>query len=108
MVCSQISSITNFADLLVWPTGCFYYFWLVVIGFIWGTVVLIVYNTEREKFVKADMISTMAVTSIAFCVLSGIGTLIQNTSGIPMIQDDIFLYILAFTIVWTVIWQFKK
>ena len=108
MVCAEFTGITTFGDLLVWPTGCFYYFYLVVISTIFTTLTLVLYNREKEEQVKADIISTLGVASIVTILLSLIGTLITNSAGIPMIQKDIFLYIFAMGTIFILIWFFKK
>ncbi len=108
MVCESFAGVGSIADILVWPTGCYYYFYLVVLGTIFLVISLSLYNTERERFIKADMISSLGVASIPTLFLAVIGTLIENSDGIPMIQQDILLYVLAFSIVFIVIWFFKK
>ena len=108
MVCLALTGITTPGDLLVYPTSCFYYFYLVVLGTIFITLTLILYNKEKEEQVKSDIISILGVSSIATIILALIGTLIKNTAGIPMIQRDIFLYVLAMGIVFISIWFFKR
>ena len=108
MVCSGFTGITTVGDFLVWPTGCNYYFYLVVFATIFITLALILYNREKEEIVKADIISSLGVSSIVTLILALIGTLIQNSAGIPMVQQDIFLYIFAFSIIFILIWFFKK
>ncbi len=108
MVCSAFTGITNFGDLLVWPTGCNYYIYLIVFAVIFITLTLILYNKEKEEQVRSDMVSCMGVSATATFVLALIGTLIKNTAGIPMVQRDIFLYVFAMTIIFIAIWFFKK
>lgn len=108
MVCSAFSGVAGWADLLVWPTSCNYYFYLVVFATIFITLTFILYNREKEERFKADIISSLGVSSIATLILALSGTLIKNTAGIPMVQSDIFLQIFAFSIVFIIIWFFKK
>ena len=108
MVCAEFTGITTPGDLLVFPTGCFYFFYLVVLGTIFLTLTLILYNKEKEDQVKSDIISILGVSSIATIILALIGTLIENSAGIPMVQNDIFLYVLAMGIVFISIWFFKR
>ena len=108
MVCSAFTGLTTVGDFLVWPTGCNYFFYLVVFATIFITLALILYNQEREDVIKADAISSLGVSSIVTLVLALIGTLIKNSENIPMVQLDIFLYIFAFTIIFILIWFFKK
>lgn len=108
MVCTDFGNLTTIGDILVWPTGCNYYFYLVVIGTIFITLALIIYNREREDIIKPDIISSLGVSAIASLILALVGTLIKNTSDIPMIQQDIFLIIFSMSIVFILIWFFKK
>ncbi len=108
MVCSGFTGITTFGDWLVWPTGCNYYFYLVVIATVFIVLTLILYNREKQELGRADIISSLGVSSVSVIILSLIGTLIKNTANIPMIQKDIFLYILAMGMVFILIWLFKK
>ena len=108
MVCSGFTGIASWGDMLVWPTACNYYFYLIVLAVVFITLSLILYNREKEERIRADMISSLGVSSIVTLILALIGTLIKNTAGIPMIQNDIFLYIFALAIIFILIWFFKK
>ena len=108
MVCSGFTGIGNWGDMLVWPTGCNYYFYLIVLAVVFMTLSLILYNREKEERIRADMISSLGVSSIVTLILALIGTLIKNTAGIPMIQNDIFLYVFSLAIIFILIWFFKK
>ena len=108
MVCATFTNINSIGDLLVWPTSCNYYIYLIVFITIFITLSLIIYNRQKESEIKADLISSMGVSSIATIFLALIGTLIKNTANIPMVQQDIFLYVFAVGIVFILIWFFKK
>ena len=108
MVCDAFTGITNVGDLLVWPTGCNYYFYLVVFAALFITLSLILYNREKEERIRADMVSCLGVSSIVIVVLALIGTLIKNSADIPMVQQDIFLYVFAIATIFILIWFFKK
>ena len=108
MVCATFTNINSIGDLLVWPTSCNYYIYLIVFITIFITLSLIIYNRQKESEIKADLISSMGVSSIATIFLALIGTLIKNTANIPMIQQDIFLYVFAVGIVFILIWFFKR
>ena len=107
MACSIISDISTIGDLLVYPT-CFYYFYSVIFFGLFIVLAFLLYRTDTEKFIKSDMISSLGVSATAIFVLSLIGTLIKSSAGIPMIQGDIFLINLAFTIVFIMLWIFKR
>ncbi len=108
MVCDAFTGITTIGDLLIWPTGCNYYFYLIVFGTIFLTLALILYNREKEERIRGDMVSCLGVSSIVTVVLALIGTLIKNSAGIPMVQQDIFLYVFAVAVIFIMIWFFKK
>ena len=107
MACELISGIADFADLVVYPTSCDYFFYLKILGTMMLIVAWILYKEEERRVGKGDLIPSLAVSSIAFTVLALIGTIVQNSVGIPMIQGDILLYFLALTIVLVLIWIFK-
>ena len=108
MVCEIFTDINSIGDLLVWPTSCNYYIYLVVFATIFITLSLILYNKQKESQIRGDIVSSMGVSSIAIIFLALIGTLIKNTDNIPMVQSDIFLYVFAMGIVFILIWFFKK
>ena len=110
MTCLNIGEfgINGIADLLVYPTSCYYYFYAVLLGGLFGILVTITYFSEKKTLLKPDIISTLGVHSIVIWFLGLIGTLIKSTDGIPMIQTDIFIYITAFAIVFCAIWFFKN
>lgn len=108
MVCAEFTNISNFGDLLIWPTSCNYYIYLVVFATIFITLTLILYNRQKESEIKGDLVSSLGVSSIVIILLALIGTLIKNSADIPMVQSDIFLYVFAFGIIFILIWFFKK
>ena len=108
MVCTTFTNITNLGDLLVWPTSCNYYIYLIFLATIFIVLSLILYNRQKESEIRADLISSLGVSSIATIILALIGTTIKNSANIPMIQQDIFLYVFAMGIIFILIWFFKK
>lgn len=98
----------SFADYLIYPTTCFYYTYAVIFFALFAIITFLLWNRERELFVKADMMSSMGVSATAILFLALISTLISSTNGIPMLQRDIFLFIVAFWIVISGIWFFKR
>ena len=107
-LCEAFTGITNLADLLVWPTSCNYNFYLVFFITFFITLSLILYNKDKEALIRSDAVSSMGVSAIATFFLALTGTMIVNSAGIPMVQQDIFLYILAGAIVFIVVWFFKR
>lgn len=113
MVCQMINQVLgsnlSWADYLIYPTTCFYYFYAVILGAVFLIVMLWLYNREREVSTQPDIISTAAISATAIFVLAGVGTLVRATNyDIPLIQSDIFMYVFAFWIVLSAIWFFKE
>ncbi len=108
MVCELISNIETIGDLLVYPTGCNYYFYLYFVATIWAIIGFSSYFVDKEKYIKGDIISSFGIASVVSVFLSTIMTLIKNQQNIPMLQQDLFMYILGFCIVFIGIWIFKK
>lgn len=65
------------------------------------------FKSEEERKGSGELISALGVSSIAITAIASIGTLVQNTAGIPLIQAPILLYIVAATVVIVLIWIFK-
>ena len=107
MVCSPISGIESFADFLVWPTRCNYYFYLIIFGGLFLILAWTSFKAEEKRKGEGELISSLGVSSIAITILGLIGTLVVNGAGVPMIQVDILLYMVAVTVVFVFIWIFK-
>lgn len=109
MACMTLAEfgMNGIADLLVYPTVCDYYFYAKIFAGLFIILTLAVYFTEKKVLLKPDIISGMGVSSLAIFFLALIGTLITSTDGIPMVQQDIFIYVIAFTIIFVGIWYFK-
>lgn len=111
MVCQSLSIMGNnigLVEMFIYPTTCFYHFYSVIFFFIFASMTLLLYNKDRDKFVKADMISSAAVSATFIFFIALIGTLIESSNGIVMVQQDIFRYIIAIWIVLVGLWFFKK
>lgn len=107
MVCQPISTIQGLTDYLVWPTGCFYYFWLVIFGVIFAIVSWLLYHDERNRKLEGDMVSSMGVASIFTFFLSVIASLVKNSDGVPMFQPDLLIIVIAVTIPILIVWHYK-
>ncbi len=108
MVCSAIFSIDSIADLLVWPAGCDFYFYLKIFTGLFIILTWGLYKFEKKHRQDSEILSSMGVSSIAIFVLALIGTLIKNSDNIPMISSTVLLIIIAVTIPIILIWMFKK
>lgn len=96
------------ADYLVFPTSCVYSFWAIMFFTLFILITFVLYNREREVFVQADLISSAGVSATAIVFLLVVGSLIKSSTGIPMIQQDILLGGVAFWIIISAMWFFKK
>lgn len=107
MVCQGLDiygAETGLIEILAFPNTCNYYFWAVILAFIFVILALILYNKEREDFVKSDIISALGVSALSTVLLAVPGTLTDPA----IIEADIFLYTLAFAVVFIGLWIFKK
>ena len=107
-ICSIAFEIETLADVLVWPTGCFYYFWLLILGFVFLFLTYTFYEKDELKKTEGEMISSMGVASLVTSMLAVFGTFIANNEGVPMIQTDILLWVIAPTIVLLSVWFYNK
>ena len=107
-ICGVAFEIETLADLLVAPTICFYYFWLVIFAFLFLVIAYGFYEKDEEKKGEGEMLSSLGVSSLAVTSLATFGTFIESSNGIPMIQNDIFLWVIAPTIVFVVLWIYNK
>ena len=97
----------GFADLLVYPTSCDYYIYAKIFVGLFIIFSLFIYYSEKKNMIKPDIISGMGVSSLAVFFLALIGTMIESTNGIPMVQQDIFIYVFAVMIIFVSLWYFK-
>lgn len=107
MACEIITNIESFSDFLVYPTTCDYFFWIKILLAIGVVLVFGIYQSEKLRGAKPEIISAMGVSSLAILVLGIIGTLIKNNADIPMIQINVLLYLLAICIPLILLWIFK-
>ncbi len=107
MVCTPLGSIESVADFLVYATSCNYYFWLYVLGAIFLVVAWAIFKAEEDRKGEGEIVSALGISSIAVTSIGVIGSLIEGTTGIPVIQSDILLYMVAATVVFVMIWIFK-
>lgn len=107
MACEILTNLQTFGDFLVYPTGCNYYFYLILLGFLMVIIAWFLFKSEEKRTGRGDFISSLAVSNIVMTVLASIGTLIVNSDNIPMIQADILLIFIAVTIVMVLFWVFR-
>lgn len=99
---TQLGHNPSIAELLAYPTICDYQFYAKLLGFIFIILTITLYEADRNRLPKPDIISALGVSSIAILSLALVGTLIG------IIQKLIFIEIMIFSLVFMVIWFFKK
>ena len=104
MVCSGLETLidNSITGILAFPTSCDYQFYAKVMGAFFLILSSILYFKDKDKFLKADMISAMGVSALVTIFISFIGT------AIKIIQRDIFIEIFVIGIVFITIWLLKK
>jgi hypothetical protein len=108
MLCSLNNNFNSIGDFLVFPNLCSPYFYLMIIGALWLVIGWTLYKVEKATVSGGgDLMSCLAISSIAMIVLSLYGTFITNSQNIPMITSGIFVIILAVGIPFILIWIFK-
>ena len=106
--CSIPFDISGFSDLVVWPTGCFYYFWLVIFGVLFAVIAWALFLEEKNRRGEGEILSSLGVSATAIISIALAGTFIKNSLDMPMIQTDIFLWVLAPGLVFILIWIFSR
>lgn len=107
-ICGVPFEIETLSDFLVLPTACSYYFWLIIFGFLFLFLTYTFYEKDEQKRSEGEMLSSMGVSSIAVTALALWGSFVKSTQGVPMIQTDILLWVLAPTVVFVTIWLYSK
>ena len=103
MVCAGLETLTDntIIGILTFPTSCDYQFYAKIMGAFFIVLSFILFNRDKDKFLKSDMISAMGVSAIATIFVSLIGTLLE------IIQQDIFVEIFVIGMIFIVIWILK-
>lgn len=103
MVCAGLEDLADrsLTGILSFPTTCDYYFYAKIIGAFFIILSTILYFKERERAVRADMLSCMGISAIATIFISLIGTFIG------IIEQKIFIQIFVFGMIFIAIWVFK-
>lgn len=104
MVCDGLETLVDnsITGILAFPTSCDYQFYAKVLVAFFIIIATTLYLKEKEKFLKADMISSLGVSAIATIFVALIGTMLN------IVQPDIFLEILVGGIVFIVLWLIKR
>ena len=100
--------VFNKVGFIKWFVYCDVYFYGKILLGLFLVLLLVSFFKDNEKIVKADMISTLAITSISITFLSFIGTLIVDSYGTPMISNTIMIICLSLTLIFVSIWVLIK
>lgn len=103
VTCKGLETLTDntITGILAFPTSCDYQFYAKIMGAIFVILAMILYNRDKDKLIKPDMISAMGVSAIATIFIALIGTLIK------IIQPDIFIEIFVIGMIFIIIWLLK-
>ena len=103
MVCAGLETLTDtsIVGILSYPNTCSPQFWAIIMGALFTIITLTLFQIDRGRETKADIISSAGVSAIATIFLSLIGTLVG------FITTQIFIEILVFCGVLIVIWMLK-
>lgn len=104
MVCKGLETLTDntIIGILQFPTSCDYQFYAKIMGAFFIVLTFILFNRDKDKSLKPDMISCMGVSAIATISIAVIGTFIK------IIQVDILIEIFVIGAIFIVIWLLKK
>lgn len=105
-ICEGIQMFNDMGiiELLAYPNACNHFFWGYMLAGLFIILTLILYWREVEIKTNPDILSCAGVSSIATVILALIGSL----STPAIVQQDILLYTLAFTVVIVALWIFKE
>lgn len=107
MVCAILAA-QSWIDWVVYPTTCMPSFYAIILAGLFVILTFILYFTDKERILKADMIGPLAISSAAMTILAFIGGFIVDSYGNVMIPRDILLGCIAFMVVFVSIWFLGK
>lgn len=99
---SSLNNGSGITGLMALPNDSYPFFWAWILGGIWSIMVLTMYFKESERFGKVNILSSMAVASLAIIILSTIGTVMT------IVSVDIMVTILVLSLVIIGIWFFSS
>jgi len=104
MVCAGLETLVDnsITGILAFPTSCDYYFYAKIMFAFFVIIAMILYNKDKDKFLKADMISSLGVSALATIFVALIGTFLK------IIQADVFILIFVLGMIFVVLWLLKK
>ena len=97
---SNLDNSSGIAGLMALPNASYPYYWAWILGGFWVIMVLTMYFKEKESIGKINILSSMAVASLAIIFLAAIGTVLT------IISTEIMVYFLVFGLMIIGIWFF--
>ena len=104
MVCAGLETLVDnsITGILAFPTSCDYQFYAKIMLAFFIVLSMILYNRDKDRGRKSDMISSMGVGAIATIFVALIGTFLK------IIQPDIFIEIFVGGMIFIVLWLLKR
>lgn len=104
MVCAGFDAdvYTGIAGFLSYPSSCDYHFWAKILFGLWVILVFILYQSEKDKIVKPDILSIMGVSSLAIIFIAAMGSIVG------FISSGIMLEVFVVGMIFVAIWFFKR
>lgn len=99
---SDLSSNATIVDLMALPNSSYPFYWGVIIMGLWAIISFTLYFKDKALSGKSNLLSAMAVSSLAMIVLSTILTLT------PILTMQIFLPLLIGGLLIIAIWIFSS
>lgn len=98
----NLSNNATIGDFLALPNSSYPYFWAWILAGIWLITTFTMYFTQKDREARANLLSSMAVSSFAIFVLSTIGSIMG------IVSREIFLYIIVICFMVIGIWIFSS
>ena len=104
MVCAGLETLidNSITGILAFPTSCDYWFYGKVMFAFWIIISFILFNRDKDKLIKPDMVSAMGVSAIVTIFVAFLGT------AIKIIQADVMIRIFVIGMIFVVIWLIKR
>lgn len=99
---SNLPGNATIGDFFSLPNNTYPLFWGWIMGGIFLIITMTLYFKEKETAPKGNILSSMAISSLAVIFLSAIGTLVG------FINLEMMIYILTFGMLIILIWFFSN
>lgn len=104
VTCAGLETLTDtsLVGILQYPASCVHYFYAYILVALWLILTITFFRRDQDKIGKGDIISSMAVSSIAIFFLTTIAT------GLGIITSDIFIEMMVAMSILVVIWLLRR